>query len=210
MYETFLAEFSRLRIDFDTDLSKSIRDFFLMEYFEVDDDHNRLMDKMKIIASMSNMNNQNPAGAGETSKKIDFNKDGEEKNKFKCALELKTNLMQCLQLIQFINLLYCAFLIPFQIGFNLEMTTFFVYIEGCSLLISLFFFFLTFRIPVIIHREKTLDCKKLGLHYWEKDMLFDLLGLSPLNLVLGMYFNNTLKTEWWVIFIAILRMTRVV
>jgi hypothetical protein len=86
----------------------------------------------------------------------------------------------------------------------------FIYLEGCSLLISLFFFFLTFRIPVIVHREKTLDCRKVGLHYWQKDMMFDLLGLCPLNLWLGVYYNNTIKTEWWVVFVALLRMARVV
>ena len=41
-------------------------------------------------------------------------------------------------------------------------------------------------------------------------MLFDLLGLCPLNLVLGIYYNNTISTEWWVVFVAILRMVRVV
>lgn len=141
---------------------------------------------------------------------MQYHKDGHTTTKFKCALEVRTNLMQCLQLIQFINLIYCAFLIPFHIGFNLEMTTLFIYLEGCSLLISLFFFFLTFRIPVIVHREKTLDCRKVGLHYWQKDMIFDLLGLCPFNLWLGVYYNNTIKTEWWVVFVALLRMARVV
>ena len=34
MYETFLEEFSLLRIDFNTDLGSSVNDFFHMEYFE--------------------------------------------------------------------------------------------------------------------------------------------------------------------------------
>jgi len=130
--------------------------------------------------------------------------------KLRCAFEVRTNLMQGLQMIQFMNLMYTAFFIPFQIGFNLEMTSIFVYIEGCSLLISLFFFCLTFRIPVIVHRQKTIDCKKVGLNYWQKDMIFDLLGLCPLNLILGMHYNNTIKTEWWVVLVALLRVCRVV
>lgn len=106
--------------------------------------------------------------------------------------------------------MYSAFFIPFQIGFNLEMTSIFVYIEGCSLAISLFFFCITFRIPVIVHRQKTIDCKKVCLYYWQKDMIFDLIGLCPLNLVLGIHYNNTIKNEYWVVFIALLRVCRVV
>jgi hypothetical protein len=132
-----------------------------MEYFEKDEDPIRLMQKMKIISAMNSIKVDDDPLNPEF-----FHDGGNQTTKFKCAMEVKTNMMQCLQLIQFINLLYCAFLIPFQIGFNLEMTKLFIYLEGCSLLISLFFFFLTFRIPVIVHREKTLDCTKVGLHYW--------------------------------------------
>jgi hypothetical protein len=108
MYDQFLEEFALLRIDFLTNLSPAINDFFLMEYFEKDEDPIRLMQKMKIISAMNRIKVEDDPLNPEF-----FHEDGNQTTKFKCAMEVKTNLMQCLQLIQFINLLYCAFLIPF-------------------------------------------------------------------------------------------------
>ena len=55
MYETFLEEFALLKIDFNTDLSSSLNDFFEMEYFEKDEKPFRLMRRMKIVSAMNNM-----------------------------------------------------------------------------------------------------------------------------------------------------------
>ena len=62
-----------------------------MEYFEKDDDPIRLMQKMKIVSAMNNMNAEGEPGNLEV-----YFEDGNQTTKFKCALEVKTNLMQCL------------------------------------------------------------------------------------------------------------------
>ena len=99
-----------------------------------------------------------------------------------------------------------------HIGWTLDMSPVFIFLEGTSLIVSFIFFCITFCTPVIVDRVKTTKCRKVAKVYWEKDMIIDLLGLCPINLALGIHFGslNSLDSILaWQVFVAFLRFIRV-
>lgn len=102
-----------------------------------------------------------------------------------CRVKRDSKSIKVIRVLHFLNILYMAFSIPFQIAFK-KGTNNSANIVGevVSLTISALYVIMRFRIPVIEHGSETRACKAVGKRYFNEGLIIDLFGLLPLNLIL--------------------------
>ena len=108
-----------------------------------------------------------------------------------------STFIQIFDAIHLFNLLYIVTSIPLMIGFNIKMTTSFFVLEIVSILISLITIIINFRVQVIKRYGPTINLKDVLIYYFNNGLIFDLFGLWPLNLVLGI---PNFTQPFWLIF----------
>ena len=89
-------------------------------------------------------------------------------------------------MVQFVNLLYIALIIPFTIGFNVKMTLPWALVEILSILIQLFVIVMNIRTPVMVKGGATLNFCSVIKYYRRNGLYIDLFAILPLNLILGL------------------------
>ena len=105
-----------------------------------------------------------------------FDSLGNQVKKGKSWFEVQrdSTFTKVMKIIQFINVLYIAFMIPFAIAFDYPMNTSAITIEVVSLCIQFLFVATKLRTQVFVLKN-----------YRNEGLLIDFFGLLPLYLILG-------------------------
>jgi len=100
-------------------------------------------------------------------------------------LKVNSKSRTIFDLIHIMNLLYIAVITPLVIGFSFEMTAELNLMELLSLFISSAWILGNFRTQVLIKGVPTLKFQTLLKHYQANGLVYDILGVIPLNILLG-------------------------
>lgn len=100
-------------------------------------------------------------------------------------LKVNSKSRTIFDLVHTMNLLYIAVITPLVIGFNFEMTAELNLMELLSLFISSAWILANFRTQVLIKGVPTLKLRTLLKHYQANGLVYDILGVIPLNILLG-------------------------
>jgi hypothetical protein len=100
-------------------------------------------------------------------------------------LKVNSKSRTIFDLVHTMNLLYIAVITPLVIGFNFEMTAELNLMELLSLFISSAWILANFRTQVLIKGVPTLKFRTLLKHYQANGLVYDILGVIPLNILLG-------------------------
>ncbi len=85
----------------------------------------------------------------------------------------------------FINRIYVSIMLPFYIGFNIDLQSTSLIIDCISHGWSLVCFLLQFRTPVVKETgELTLEFKLVLRNYIKNGMVLDILAFQPFNLII--------------------------
>ena len=103
----------------------------------------------------------------------------------KLSFSKNSNWRRLIDFINLLNLLYIAVSIPLLISFDIKMVSYLIFLEICSLLISLGIVLINLRTPVVMRGGSTLNLKVILGYYYHNGLILDLVSLWPLNLVLG-------------------------
>jgi hypothetical protein len=115
-----------------------------------------------------------------------------------------------LKIVQMVNVLYIAFMVPFSVGFEYPMNTVSITLESISLLVQFVYVVSKLRTPVLVNGRKTLQLKYVLRNYYYQGLIIDAFGLLPLNLILGIiYPHSELMNMRIVELVAVLRVLRV-
>ena len=107
----------------------------------------------------------------------------EEKTWFE--VQRDSDFAKAIKAIEFFNLLYIAFMIPFSLAFDYPMNAGAIAFESVSLCLQAIFIVSKFRTSIIVQGRSTLDFKHVLKSYLREGLVVDLFGLLPLNLILG-------------------------
>lgn len=116
-----------------------------------------------------------------------FNSLGNQVKKGKSWFEVQrdSTFTKVMKIIQFINVLYIAFMIPFAIAFDYPMNTSAITIEVVSLCIQFLFVATKLRTQVFVQGQPTFRLYYVLKNYRNEGLLIDFFGLLPLYLILG-------------------------
>lgn len=93
-----------------------------------------------------------------------------------------------MKIVQFINLLYISFMIPFAVSFDYPMNASAITIEVVSLCIQFLFVASKLRTQVFVQGQPTFRLYYVLENYRNEGLMIDLFGLLPLYLILGIVF----------------------
>ena len=123
-------------------------------------------------------------------------------SKFK--FEKNSSYKKIFNLIHLINLLYISISIPLVIGFNIPMEAGLITLEVISIIISCITVLVNLRSSVPFRGGSTFNFKDVLSYYYHNGLVFDLIGIWPLNLALGIPVK--LKPLWIVVPLRLVRL----
>lgn len=88
-----------------------------------------------------------------------------------------------LNLIHLLLLIYSAFSIPFQVGFDIEVSGWLLVMECVCVAESVLYFLVTFRYAFYIEARRELEFRDIVSYYYHRFVFEDLIAIAPFNVL---------------------------